>query len=187
MRSESCRRGEGITTPRAGTREEPRDRREVITIGDVVDEFEGLLNHLFGDTERDVAEENIQARVRGVLVMALSNKFGPIVLAPGNESEYAAGYATLYGDTVGGLAPLMDVHKTLVYEIASYRNKRVSVIPENVLTKTPSAELSRGQTDQDTLPPYETFDPIMCPYMEDHKDVEEIVAEGYDRNWCGGS
>ncbi|MFN2555447.1 MAG: NAD+ synthase [Nitriliruptorales bacterium] len=154
---------------------------EILSIGDLAGEFEGSLDHLFAATERGVTEENIQARVRGVLLMALSNKFGPIVLAPGNKSEYAAGYATLYGDMVGGLAPLMDVHKTLVYEIAHYRNNRDVVIPENVLTKSPSAELSPGQSDQDTLPPYETFDPIMCAYVEDHKDVEDIVSAGYER------
>ncbi len=153
---------------------------EVIAINDLMEGFEASLGDLFEGLERDETEENIQARIRGVLLMAVSNKFGHIVLAPGNKSEFAAGYATLYGDMVGGFAPLMDVHKMLVYELAQHRNEREQVIPENVLKKKATAELARDQSDRDTLPPYEVFDPIMCLYVEEYKTVEEIVAEGHD-------
>ncbi len=143
--------------------------------------FEDALSDLFVGREPDETEENIQARIRGVLLMAIANKLGPIVLATGNKSEAAVGYATLYGDMVGGFAPLIDVHKLLVYELAHHRNERGEVIPPSVLSKPPTAELRPGQRDEDTLPPYEVLDPIMCAYVEEDLSVDDIVERGYDR------
>ena len=135
-----------------------------------------------GGGEPGVAEENLQSRIRGNIIMALSNKFGALVLTTGNKSEMAVGYATLYGDMSGGFAVIKDVPKTLVYRLARYRNTvgPKAVIPEAVFTKPPSAELKPGQVDQDTLPPYEVLDPILEAYVEDDESVEEIVAMGYD-------
>lgn len=132
--------------------------------------------------ESGTAEENIQSRIRGNVIMALSNKFGWIVLTTGNKSEFATGYATLYGDMSGGYAVIKDVPKTLVYRLSRYRNGLPGgpVIPENVLTKPPSAELKPGQLDQDTLPPYEVLDPIIEEYVEHDLSVRDIVAMGFD-------
>jgi NAD+ synthase (glutamine-hydrolysing) len=127
-----------------------------------------------------VAEENIQSRIRGNIIMALSNKFGWIVLTTGNKSEFATGYATLYGDMSGGFAVIKDVPKTLVYAISRYRNAVSPVIPETVFTKPPSAELKPGQLDQDTLPPYDVLDPIIEHYVENDRSVHDIVAAGFD-------
>jgi len=145
--------------------------------------FEETLAETFAGQDSDVTEENLQARVRGTLLMALSNKFGWLVLATGNKSELSVGYSTLYGDMVGGFAPLKDVFKTRVYELARWRNERddAPVIPEAVLTKAPSAELRPGQTDQDTLPPYGALDAILAMYVEDDRSVDEIAAMGHDR------
>ena len=144
----------------------------------------GVPRHLgesFEGREPDIAEENLQARVRGTLLMALSNKFGWLVLATGNKSELSVGYSTLYGDMVGGFAPIKDVFKTRVYELARWRNAASSpVIPEAVLTKAPSAELRPDQTDQDSLPPYDVLDAILERYVEEDESVEEIVAAGFD-------
>jgi len=139
-----------------------------------------MLSEAFAGTEPGVAEENIQARIRGNIVMALSNKFGALVLTCGNKSEMATGYATLYGDMAGGFAVIKDVPKTLVYRLARYRNSISPVIPENVFLKPPSAELRPGQRDQDTLPPYEVLDPILHAYVEEEKSPQEIVALGFD-------
>jgi NAD+ synthetase len=139
------------------------------------------LAPVFGDREQDVTEENIQARIRGNLLMAISNKFGHLLLSTGNKSELAVGYCTLYGDMAGGLAVIADVPKTRIYELARYINSKMSIIPESVLTKPPSAELRPNQTDQDTLPPYEVLDPILEAYIEDAHELDEIVALGYDR------
>jgi NAD+ synthase (glutamine-hydrolysing) len=130
--------------------------------------------------EIGVAEENIQSRIRGNVIMALSNKFGWIVLTTGNKSEFATGYATLYGDMSGGYAVIKDVPKTLVYAISRYRNTIRPVIPESIFTKPPSAELKPGQLDQDTLPPYDILDPIIERYVENDRSVKEIVADGFD-------
>ncbi len=140
-----------------------------------------MLARPFRGEEPGVAEENIQSRIRGNIVMALSNKFGWLVLTTGNKSEMATGYATLYGDMAGGFAVIKDVPKTLVYRLARYRNtwRERPAIPESVLTKPPSAELKPGQLDQDTLPPYEMLDPILEAYVEDDKSVEEIVGMGF--------
>src|SRR5262249_36876623 len=128
-----------------------------------------------------LAEENLQARVRGNLLMALSNRFGSLVLTTGNKSELAVGYATLYGDMAGGFAGIKDVYKTLVYELARWRNARAggALIPESTLTKPPSAELRPGQKDTDSLPPYEILDPILAAYVEEDRSFEEIVRLGF--------
>jgi len=148
--------------------------------------FSALLETLqpaFGDAPPDVTEENLQARVRGTLLMALSNKHGWLVLATGNKSELSVGYSTLYGDMVGGFAPIKDVLKTRVYEIARWRNGRDGepVIPQAILDKAPSAELRPDQTDQDSLPAYEALDAILGQYVEGDRSVDEIVAGGHDR------
>ena len=137
------------------------------------------LEPAFAGTERDVAEENLQSRIRGDLVMALSNKFGYLALTTGNKSEYATGYATLYGDMSGGFAVIKDVPKTLVYDLCRYRNTVSPVIPESVIEKPPSAELRPDQLDADSLPPYDVLDPILEAYVEDDLPYADIVALGY--------
>jgi NAD+ synthase (glutamine-hydrolysing) len=127
-----------------------------------------------------VTEENIQARCRGVILMALSNKQGRILLTTGNKSEVSVGYATLYGDMAGGFAPIKDVPKLLVYRLAAYRNSLGRVIPQRVLERAPSAELAPDQKDQDSLPPYEILDPILEAYIEKDLSLEELVAQGFD-------
>ncbi|VAW38513.1 NAD synthetase / Glutamine amidotransferase chain of NAD synthetase [hydrothermal vent metagenome] len=141
------------------------------------------LGDVFEGTEPGVAEENLQARTRGNLVMALSNKFGWLVLTTGNKSEMAVGYATLYGDMAGGFAVIKDVPKLLVYRLSEYINEKAGrvVIPERIITKPPSAELRPDQCDQDTLPPYEILDPILKAYVEDNRCVSEIVAMGFKK------
>ncbi|MGH2788308.1 MAG: NAD+ synthase [Actinomycetota bacterium] len=138
------------------------------------------LENTFGHAEMGVAEENLQARIRGNLLMAISNRYGHLVLATGNKSEMACGYATLYGDMAGGFALLKDVFKTEVYELARYRNTKSLVIPDSILTKAPSAELRPGQRDSDSLPPYEVLDPILEAYIENDAGVPDIVAVGAD-------
>ncbi len=155
-------------------------RFDLVPIDGVFSSHLDALGEFFGGTEFGVAEENIQARTRGTIVMALSNKFGPMVLATGNKSEMAVGYATLYGDMVGGYAVLKDVFKTVVYELARWRNKGGEVIPQHTIDKPPSAELRPDQRDSDSLPPYELLDAILQRYIEDDLGVTEIVAEGYD-------
>ncbi|MBK1717735.1 NAD+ synthase [Thiocystis violacea] len=141
--------------------------------------FLGLLEPVFAGQPVDVTEENIQARCRGIILMAISNKSGRILLTTGNKSEMAVGYATLYGDMAGGFAPIKDVPKMLVYRLAEYRNARSEVIPRRVLTRPPSAELRPDQTDQDSLPAYELLDAILKRYIEDDEGIEAIVALGY--------
>jgi NAD+ synthase (glutamine-hydrolysing) len=142
--------------------------------------FEDQLAPLFEGTQPDVTEENIQARIRGVILMALSNKFGYLVLSTGNKSEVAMGYCTLYGDMAGGLAVISDVPKQMVYELARYINREREIIPENVMRKPPSAELRPNQTDQDSLPPYELLDQILKLYIEEERSAEEIITRGFD-------
>ncbi|MGA9852133.1 MAG: NAD+ synthase [Gammaproteobacteria bacterium] len=145
--------------------------------------FEAFLQSLataLNEGITGVTEQNIQARCRGVLLMALSNRSGRLLLTTGNKSELAVGYATLYGDMAGGFAPLKDVTKTLVYRLARHRNTLSPAIPEAVIERAPSAELAPGQKDSDSLPPYEILDPILTAYVEDDKTVAEIVALGYD-------
>jgi len=142
--------------------------------------FLEMLEPSFADLPEDLAEENIQARTRGVTLMALSNKFGWLVLATGNKSEMATGFSTIYGDMVGGFAVIKDVPKMLVYELCRERNRRSPVIPEGVLTKPPSAELRPGQRDDQSLPPYGELDPILQAYIEDDMTAGELVQAGYD-------
>jgi len=156
-------------------------RYDVQPIKRMYDAFLEELSDEFDDLPFDQTEENIQARIRGVILMALSNKFGQLVLTTGNKSEMASGYATLYGDMAGGLAVLKDVSKTLVWRLARYRNTLSPVIPERIITRPPSAELKPGQTDQDSLPPYEVLDPILQMYMEEDRSIDEIVAAGFAR------
>ncbi len=142
--------------------------------------FLDLLAEAFGGSEPGLAGENLQARIRGTLLMTLSNKFNWMVLTTGNKSEMATGYATLYGDMAGGFAVLKDVEKTLVYGLARWRNRDGVVIPENVLEKPPSAELAPGQVDADSLPPYDVLDPILEGYVEGDRSVTELEADGFD-------
>jgi NAD+ synthase (glutamine-hydrolysing) len=155
-------------------------RRRVIPIEPAFDAFLGLLAEEFRGLPPDVTEENIQARCRGILLMAVSNKTGRILLTTGNKSEMSVGYATLYGDMAGGFAPIKDLPKTLVYRLARWRNREGEVIPRRVIEREPSAELRADQRDTDSLPPYEVLDPILERYVEDDASVAEIVAEGYD-------
>ncbi len=139
------------------------------------------LAPMFEGLAADTTEENVQARSRGILLMAISNKLGYLVVTTGNKSEMAVGYATLYGDMVGGFSAIKDVPKTLVYELAAWRNQVSPVIPENVLTRPPSAELAPDQKDEDSLPPYDVLDPILEAFVEQDLSIDQIVARGYDR------
>ena len=152
----------------------------VIPIDDVFQTYLNTLEPSFAGRPEDVTEQNIQARVRGGVLMALSNKFGHLLLTTGNKSELAVGYCTLYGDMCGGLAAISDVPKTLVYRLARYVNREREIIPESTLTKAPSAELRPNQTDQDSLPPYDVLDQIVEAYVERHLDAESIAALGID-------
>ncbi|HYY69098.1 MAG TPA: NAD+ synthase, partial [Terriglobales bacterium] len=154
---------------------------EIVRITEIFDDYRKALKPIFAARPEDATEENIQARIRGALLMALSNKFGSLVLTTGNKSELAVGYCTLYGDMVGGLAVISDVPKTMVYRLAQYVNSRRPIIPKSTLEKPPSAELRPNQTDQDVLPPYEVLDTILEDYIEDLKTPEQIAAErSYD-------
>ena len=156
----------------------------IIPIEKVYYSYIDSLREVFKDMEEDVTEENIQARIRGNYLMALSNKFGYLVLTTGNKSEMATGYATLYGDMAGGFAVLKDVYKTEVYRMARWINEKngEEIIPERVFTKPPSAELKPGQTDQDKLPPYELLDEILKLYVDEERSVEEITEMGFEEN-----
>ena len=152
----------------------------VIPIEPAFEAFLAMLREEFAGRRADATEENIQARCRGILLMAISNKKGKIVLTTGNKSELAVGYATLYGDMAGGFAPIKDVPKTLVYRLARYRNALGAVIPGRVFTRPPSAELAPDQKDEDSLPPYAVLDPILEMYVERDMSPEEIVGRGFD-------
>jgi len=152
----------------------------ILPIEGIMHAFEGTLTPAFAGRDADVTEENLQARIRGNLLMALSNKYGALLLTTGNKSELAVGYCTLYGDMSGGLAVISDVPKTMIYRLARWRNRQLAVIPEGVLTKAPSAELRPNQTDQDSLPPYDILDEILMRHIEQHQSDEEIVAQGLD-------
>ena len=156
-------------------------RFETINIEGPFKAFLEALEGPFEGHEPDVTEENLQARIRGTLLMALSNKFGWLVLTTGNKSENAVGYATLYGDMAGGFAPIKDVPKTMVYDLCRYRNGEGTVIPDRVLTKPPTAELREDQRDDQSLPPYEILDPILEAYIEHDASLDEIVEAGYDK------
>ena len=152
-------------------------RFELLSINDAVDAYRKTLKDVFANQKEDVTEENIQSRARGTLLMALSNKFGAIVLSTGNKSELGVGYCTLYGDMVGGLAVISDVPKTLVYRLSRYVNSRRPVIPQDTLEKPPSAELRPDQKDSDSLPPYEILDAVLEDYVEDAHTAERIAAD----------
>ena len=154
-------------------------RYDEIPIKQTFDAFRATLAEEFAGLAEDATEENIQARIRGTLLMALSNKHGSIVLTTGNKSEMAVGYCTLYGDMAGGFAVIKDIAKTLVYRLCTYRNSVSDVIPERILTRGPSAELRADQLDQDSLPPYDILDGIMQLYMEENRPIAEIIEAGY--------
>jgi len=152
-------------------------RFELVAIQDVFQQYRRILEPLFAGTPFGLAEENLQSRIRGALLMAVSNKFGSLVLTTGNKSEMATGYCTLYGDMVGALAVIGDVFKTHVYELAKYANRQREVIPQNTIEKPPSAELRPEQRDTDSLPPYEVLDPILEAYVERYCSAEQIVGD----------
>src|SRR5699024_9545157 len=151
-----------------------------LSIEALFDQFLDALAPLFGDLPADATEENLQARIRGILLMAWSNKFGSLLLATGNKSESAVGYATLYGEMCGGYAPLKDVYKSWVHRLARYRNTLSAAIPERVIMRPPSAELRAEQLDSDSLPDYATLDAIIEAYVEADESIESICAQGYD-------
>ncbi len=153
---------------------------DIVPINDIFGQYRISLRPLFKELPEDITEENIQARIRGNLLMAISNKFGHILLNTSNKSEAAVGYGTLYGDMSGGLSVLGDVYKTDVYRLAAFINRSGTIIPQNTITKPPSAELRPNQKDTDSLPPYEILDKILFSYIELKKSVEEIVAEGFE-------
>jgi len=157
---------------------------ETIEIKDLYNQFMRDLSGLFSGMEEDITEENIQARIRGNLLMAVSNKTGAILLTTGNKSETATGYCTLYGDMCGGLAVISDLPKTLVYELSEYINSKAGrdIIPQEIIHKAPSAELRPDQKDEDSLPPYSILDGILELYIEQRMSADEITANGYDRD-----
>jgi NAD+ synthase len=166
-------------------------RLETISIEASVHGLESALEPVFAGRPRDITEENLQARVRGVLLMALSNKLGDLLVTTGNKSEMSVGYATLYGDMCGGYSVLKDIYKTEVYALARWRNEHVPegglgpggrVVPESSLTRAPTAELRPNQTDQDSLPPYDVLDAILHGLIEEEQSVEQIVARGFPRH-----
>jgi NAD+ synthase len=154
-------------------------RYDIVPIKEPVEGFLSALKPLFAGRNRDIAEENVQSRARGTILMAISNKFGSMVLTTGNKSEMSVGYATLYGDMNGGFNPIKDVYKTEVYRLARWRNARGVVIPERIISKAPTAELRENQTDQDTLPPYDALDDILENLVENEMPVAEIVKRGH--------
>ena len=166
-------------------------RLDEVSIGPAMDAMDGMLAQQFGDTAAGIAEENIQSRLRGMILMGISNKHGPMVLATGNKSEYAAGYSTLYGDMCGGFAPIKDVWKVEVFDLCRWRNANMprggagpegEIIPVRIIEKPPSAELRPDQKDTDSLPPYERLDDIMRALCEEMVDTETIIARGHDRD-----
>jgi NAD+ synthase (glutamine-hydrolysing) len=176
--SEETRRDARLLAESLGT-----DSRE-LPIDEIVQAFEGALAESFDGREPDLAEENLQARVRGVLLMALSNKFGWLVVATGNKSELSVGYATLYGDMAGGFALLKDVFKTDVFRLARHLNERAGkeLIPASIIERAPSAELRENQLDEDSLPPYAALDRVLEAYVEQDRSREELSADGFDRD-----
>jgi NAD+ synthase (glutamine-hydrolysing) len=159
-----------------------RNPYEIIAIKDVYDAFLKALKPVFKDLPFSVAEENIQSRTRGNLLMAIANKFGYILLNTSNKSELATGYGTLYGDMAGGISVLGDVYKMQVFALARYINRNGEIIPDNILTKPPSAELRPGQKDSDSLPPYELLDKVLYQYIERRQGPREIIAMGVEES-----
>ena len=164
---------------------------DTVPIGPGMEAVSDMMGALFAGKDSDVTEENIQSRLRGLLLMALSNKFGHMILTTGNKSEYATGYATLYGDMCGGYAPIKDVWKTKVFQLCEWRNKTMprgalgperDPIPTRIITRPPSAELRPDQEDTDSLPPYDILDAILIALTEEMADIDTITARGYDRD-----
>ena len=151
-----------------------------IPIADTFTVFKAQFKEVFAGRTEDATEENMQARLRGMTLMALSNKFGHLVLSTGNKSELAVGYCTIYGDMAGGLAVISDVPKTMIYELARFINRKREIIPVSTIEKPPSAELRPNQKDQDTLPPYDVLDAILRLYVEENLSAAEIAAQGFD-------
>jgi NAD+ synthase (glutamine-hydrolysing) len=181
----------GVSLPSAISSEHSKDdarllaanlgiRFETIAIADIVAAAERALGPVFAGRAADVTEENLQARTRGVIMMALSNKFGALLLTTGNKSEVAVGYCTLYGDMCGGLAVISDLYKTQVYALCRWINREREIIPRNTIEKPPSAELRPGQVDQDSLPPYDLLDALLAGYIEAGKSRAELIAQGFD-------
>jgi NAD+ synthase/NAD+ synthase (glutamine-hydrolysing) len=150
-----------------------------INIEKIMNSYESSLKHSFRGYRKNVTEQNIQARIRGNLLMALANKYNALVLATGNKSELTVGYSTIYGDMVGGLAPIGDLTKTQVYNLARWYNREEEIIPERILTKAPSAELAPNQKDQDDLPPYDLLDQVLELHIEKQLGAKEIISKGY--------
>jgi NAD+ synthetase len=150
-----------------------------IPIGDAFTAFKAQFKDVFAGLPEDTTEENMQSRLRGMILMALSNKFGHLLLTTGNKSELAVGYCTIYGDMAGGLAVISDVPKTLVYELARWINREREIIPASTIEKPPSAELKPGQVDQDSLPPYDILDQILQLYVEENLSGDDIIARGF--------
>jgi NAD+ synthase len=174
----------------AATAEALGVRYDILPIHEAVDGLSKSLETVFGDAAADATEENIQSRARGTLLMGISNKFGPMVITTGNKSEVSVGYATLYGDMNGGFNPIKDLYKSQVFALARYRNRERpkgclgperAVIPENILTKAPTAELKANQRDQDTLPPYDVLDDILNCLVELEMPLPQIVERGHSR------
>lgn len=153
-----------------------------LNIQEIFEQYLNLLSDEFKNLPADTAEENIQPRIRGTILMALANKFRALVLAPGNKSEMSMGYATLYGDMAGGFAVIKDIYKTLVYDLSEYRNSLSNVIPPSIIERPPTAELRDNQKDTDSLPPYDVLDPILKSYVEDDLSLQDIVAKGFDQD-----
>jgi len=160
-------------------------RYDVLSIEPIFEATLGVLSDIFAGLPPDATEENIQARCRGIILMALSNKLGRMLLTTGNKSEMAVGYATLYGDMAGGFAPLKDCTKTLVYALANFRNSVSAAIPMRVIAREPTAELRADQKDVDSLPPYDVLDPILEAFIEQDYSVDQITELGFDRATVG--
>jgi NAD+ synthase len=165
-------------------------KHEIIPIIPAVEAFDTMLAGTFADKDVDITEENVQSRIRGVTLMAISNKFGPMLLTTGNKSEMSVGYATIYGDMAGGYNPLKDAYKTTVFRLAEWRNTNLPpialgrpgpVIPNSIITKPPSAELRPDQKDSDSLPEYDVLDDILLGLVEQELSVDQVVARGHDR------
>ena len=157
-----------------------RHRCLEIPIGDAFAVFKAQFKEVFAGLPEDTTEENMQSRLRGMILMSLSNKFGHLLLTTGNKSELAVGYCTIYGDMAGGLAVISDVPKTIVYPLARWINREREIIPPNTIEKPPSAELKPGQVDQDSLPPYDVLDEILQLYVEENQSAREIIAPGFE-------
>lgn len=151
-----------------------------VDIQTVIDAQASFLQTVFNENPKNIVLENLQARERGKILMALSNQYNYLVLACGNKSELATGYCTLYGDTCGGLAPIANLYKSQIFELAKWRNTQGKVLPEEVISRAPSAELADGQKDEDSLPPYALLDKILRLYIDEHQTAAQIIADGFD-------